>query len=588
MYRIQGLQRLVLYGIVIGFISSIITLVFIEGLMLLTSAYSLLLGVDSSISGNDFSVVALKTPNKYLIPVIVFSSIVLSYVIIKLLNAREAMGAGIESLLESYHFRAGRIRMRVVFAKIVSTIITIGGGGSGGLQGPGSLIGGGIASVFSRYFGTRSVERKTLVLAGVAGSLSTIFQAPLGATVFALEVPYKRDLEARALVPVLFSSITGFLISYSILGPRRLFPIVSIDVSTIFMYTSILSYIIFGVFSSITALLYVSTIRGIMVLRKVLVKKFSDIIVASLFGLVLGVIGLIEPGALGLGPVYLNNLFKEILSAESMYHVLTIVVILLLMKTIATGLTVNSGASAGLFGPGIYVGALTGIIYYYIIGQYISPLPAILYAYIGMAAVYGAVSTTPFGTSILVSEITGNYALLLPCLTSAIISREIIGKHTLYINQRNTRLVRELENLLILIANTNIGEVLSKPAASVVKTVPVLKPSDNIEYLLEVYTTTHLRYLPVIDDKGRPLGLINTETLSRQADKLTIKHKVNELDLIKPPETNINACLSEIIDLMTRYNMPVVIITDDDGMYVGLVTAYDLHKYIIEKLYKAK
>src|SRR3970282_238352 len=128
--------------------------------------------------------------------------------VIVYLIAPEAEGHGTDAMIEAFHLRGGKIRKRVPFVKIIASALTMGTGGSAGKEGPIAQIGSGVGSTFASLLNLKVRERRILVLAGAAGGIGAIFQAPLGAALFAPEVVYRdTGFEYEAILPCVVSSI---------------------------------------------------------------------------------------------------------------------------------------------------------------------------------------------------------------------------------------------------------------------------------------------------------------------------------------------------------------------------------------------
>jgi len=162
-----------------------------------------------------FSLMGMETghpPSQwFLAPFIVGLGGLLSGVIVYSL-APEAEGHGTDAVVAAFHRRAGHIGGLAPLAKFLASIATIGFGGSAGREGPMAQIGGGIASVLSRLFNSPIRLQRTAVLIGMASGIGAMFKAPLGASVFAIEVIYRRDFEAEALIPAFIAALTGYAV----------------------------------------------------------------------------------------------------------------------------------------------------------------------------------------------------------------------------------------------------------------------------------------------------------------------------------------------------------------------------------------
>ncbi len=431
-----GFKELIGLGVLAGLASSLSIVALVKSIEYIVSLVGSLSGIGTG-GTTDFSTIAPLLSRPVLF-IVVMLSLPLGYTVARLLGSREAMGAGVEKYVKSYHMGAVGRELRHPVAKIASTALTLSLGGSGGLQGPSCFIGGSLSGYLAGKLGLRGFRSRVLSLAGVAAAVSTVFRAPLGAAILALEVPYKRDLETEALTPVLFASLTGFIISNLLLGGGWGFPRVGVELSSILSPVNILLYIFFSFYAAGVGFLFIAVLRGFEKLSSNLSRRLGELGVAVLYGVCLASIGLLIPYSLGTGMDQLVGIASSSLGEIGLYDILWFT-LLLIAKMVTSSLTVTSGSSAGLFGPGIFIGGLAGVIFYIGVKDLVVGLGPEAFMYIGMAAVYGSMSTTPFGTSILIGEISGDYILLFPSMLASVIAREILGDYTLYRSQWRTR-----------------------------------------------------------------------------------------------------------------------------------------------------
>jgi CIC family chloride channel protein len=231
-----------------------------------------------------------------------FIALLGGYLIVRLLAENKKCGCGAELVIESYHSRSGFLGLRDTMSKTFASAVTIGFGGSAGLEGPSLLLGGGISSFITRKLGLSRKDVKKLFLCGAAAGFSAIFRAPLTGILLALEIPYKRDVETEVFVPASIASVTAYLVSAMTFGMETIFPSPTSSTPILSIYASILAHAVaLGVLAALVALAFVKALEGVNAIVGRLTRSLPMPCIAILGGLLLGVIGLFYPKTLGLG-----------------------------------------------------------------------------------------------------------------------------------------------------------------------------------------------------------------------------------------------------------------------------------------------
>ncbi len=495
-----------------------------------------------------------------------------------------ARGAGVENIIQDYHMPLRVFQIRTLLLKIISTIITIGGGGSGGIQGPSVYIGGFIGGWIAEKIRVNYIERKTLMLSGIAAVLSAIFKAPLGAFLYAIEIPYKRDFETRCVVPVLISSLIGLLVSESLdIGFSFNFPSLSWKNTSLLDPFMLLLYVLFGLYSALMAICFIYLDEIVLKFRKIILKNTgSELVVILLFSLIVSLMIFFEPEIYGTGMNYISNVLfnlKDSLYKSSLLTLITLV----FAKMLATSFTIRSGASAGYFGPGIFIGALSGMIYYKVLMLLgIEVKDPLVFIYLGMAAFYGSISAAPIGTSILVTELTRNYFFILPSLISSLIARELIVNHTLYKSQRSTRLKIDIERLLdyFLIIFRNKPDLLDKPISKLnIPRPPIISSDDIFNKALLLSLNSKYGVIP-IRRNNEIIGVIDVRRINLKKILTSKKDTIKEY-VLKTPIVKTNTSIKKIIELMSKKNIDTIIIVNEFDEYLGIVNTETLQKYLL-------
>jgi CIC family chloride channel protein len=327
--------------------------------------------------------------------------------------APEAEGHGTDAVIRAFHREGGYIRARVPIVKIIASAITLGTGGSGGREGPIAQIGSGFGSWLATLLRLSDSERRIMLIAGAAGGIGAIFRAPLGGALVICELLYRNaEFEHQAIVPSLLTSVVAYSVYSLIHGWAPMFQ----TSGNIFEHPeSLLVYFVLGVVLAALGWCYVKVFYGLrdhVFDRLPLPKPLRP----ALGGLLTGLVGLVAPQAISLGYGWVQLGMLNKLS-------LTDYIAGTLGKILATGFTISSGGSGGVFGPAVVIGGFAGGA----VGTGFSRLlptwhlDTQSFVLVGMAAFFGGVAKAPIGAILMISEMTVGYGLLVPLmLTSAI------------------------------------------------------------------------------------------------------------------------------------------------------------------------
>lgn len=355
----------------------------------------------------------------------------------------ESKGHGIDAMIAAFHYQKGKISPRIPLVKFLASVVTLGSGGSGGREGPIALIGGGIGSWLSDRFHLRSKERRQLMVAGAAGGIGSIFRAPLGGAISAIEILYSEDMETEALVPAVISSVTAFSI-FTLIAQ----PLFGFDGHFIFQVPELsfhpfhlIPYLILAVVCSLLGKIYVTVFHGLR--ERVFDRlKMPIILKPALGGACVGLIALLMPQTLGMGMGYIQEALLFDPARGDLLIAARFCIFLLLLKMITVSVTLGSGGSAGVFGPSLLIGGLGGFVVGCVFHTFVPdlipnfPLPPIAaFVIIGMSAFFAAVANAPLGALVMASEMTFGYELLAPLMLVSIIAMLYTRKYSIYLSQ---------------------------------------------------------------------------------------------------------------------------------------------------------
>ncbi len=344
--------------------------------------------------------------------------------------APEAEGHGTDAAIEAYHRKNGIIKPIVPLVKMIASAITLGSGGSGGREGPIAQIGAGFGSFFATKLNLSAKERRILLASGMGAGVGAIFHAPMAGAVFASEVLYKEpEIEGEVFIYTIVASIVAYSIFSMFFGWKPLF------FTPVFKFTNpleLISYTILAVVSGIFAIFYIKVFYAI----RDIFKRIPTIphIKPAIGGFIVGLIGICVPEAISTG-------YGVIQSAIDGTATIKLLILVAFLKVLATSFTISSGGSAGVFGPSMVIGGslggAVGLMLHNISTTLVGQPAA--FVLVGMVSFFSAAANTPLSTIIMVTEMTGNYHLIVPAIWSASISYIVARKWTIYEKQEINR-----------------------------------------------------------------------------------------------------------------------------------------------------
>jgi CIC family chloride channel protein len=352
--------------------------------------------------------------------------------------APEAEGHGTDSAIEAVHTDPRSIRARAVLVKMVSSALTIGSGGSAGREGPTAQISAGFGSLLARRLDLSDVDGRVAVSLGIGSGIGAIFGAPLGGAVLAASIVYREDFDYRSLVPGFITSGTAYAIYGAFLGYDPLFGFVAPDY--VFDPTQLGWFLVIGIVSAAVGYLYAKVFYGTMALTRRL--PGGKVVKPAVGGLLVGLLALLIPQILssGYGWVQLASA-RDTLMAMPLW----IVLILPLAKIVATSLSIGTGGSGGIFGPGMVIGGFVGAAIWRLAD--LAGLPGIpggpgVFVIVAMMACFGSVAHAPLAVMIMVAEMTGSFSVLPGAMITVGIAYLLITRSNVSIYQ-SQRLNRE-------------------------------------------------------------------------------------------------------------------------------------------------
>jgi chloride channel protein, CIC family len=382
-------------------------------------------------------------PRPWAIPLVTTGGALLSALIVTKF-APEATGHGTDEAIEAVHSDPRAIRFRAVVVKMVASALTIGSGGSAGREGPTAQISAGFSSLLTRRLNLSDEDGRTAVALGIGAGIGAIFAAPLGGAVLAASITYRDDFDYRTLLPGFITSGTAYAVLGAFLGFDPLFGYIDAEYRFERPWP-LLWFVVIGLVAAAVGYLYARVFHASVALTRRL--PGGPVLKPALGGLLVGLLGLLIPQILSSGYGWAQLAADR---GSLMAIPLWIIVILPVAKIIATSLSIGTGGSGGLFGPGIVIGAFVGAAIWRL-GD-LAGLPGVphepgIFVVVGMMTCFGSVARAPLAIMIMVAEMTGSFsvvpgAILAVGIASLLMSRTNV---TIYEAQRLDRAAAEAE-----------------------------------------------------------------------------------------------------------------------------------------------
>jgi CIC family chloride channel protein len=510
----------------------------------------------------------------FLFPII---GLTLVYFVIKYV-IRNKVSHGIPSTLFAISKRKGIMKRYQMFASILTAPITVGFGGSVGLEGPTVATGAAISSNIARWFHLNQTTRTLLIGCAAAGALSSIFKAPIAAIIFAIEV-FSLDLTIASMLPLLLASLSAIITSRFFFGSDVLLPFVIEDP---FKINDILYFIFLGIIGGLVSIYFTEVYDRI--------QKFFDKISSPIKRLLVGGIGLgilvyFIPPLYGEGFEVINNLLvgnhEEALRNNFMQLDLSNVWIVILLlfglvffKIIASAFTFGAGGVGGIFAPTLFMGSVMGNCVAKIINTTgFSNVSESNFTLVGMAGLMAGVLHAPLTAIFLIAELTGGYELFIPLMLTSTISYSIakyVHPYSVYAMQlgRKGELITHNKDHAVLTL-MDIDRVIENNFAPVYSDM-------NLENMIKnAVVKSNRNIFPVLNKESEKLiGIILLDDLRPVMFDQALYKTVFARDVMQNPPEIIVIGKDKMTDIMKKFkesgawNLPVI----KEGKYIGFIS----------------
>jgi len=492
--------------------------------------------------------------------------------------AREAKGHGVPEVMEAVALHGGRIRPIVVVIKSLASSFCIGSGGSVGREGPIVQIGSALGSTVGQLLDLSDDRIRNLVACGAAGGIAATFNAPIAGVFFALEV-ILGEFSVANFGPVVLASVMASVVGRIAFGDVPAFAVPKYSIHSLWEF---LFYAVLGVLAAMVGVAYTRLIYWAED-RFDGWRTVPEWARPAIGGGVLGLLALLYGLVPGLGYKRIPHIFGvgyETIEAGLLGKLdIGVMLMLMVLKLMATALTLGSGGSGGVFAPSLFIGSMLGGAYGLVLRRLLPEITARAgaYALVGMGAVFAAATHAPITGVIILFELTGDYRIILPLMLAVVIST-LLGRYwlagesiyTLKLSRRGVRLsagrdVDVMEGVLVEEAMTREMDT--------VRTDMTLR-----ELEAEFDRTLHHGF-PVLDEAGRFYGVVTVKDLRRALERgASLDTRVRDIAttdvMVAYPDEPMAAALQRL-SVRGVGRLPVVS-REDPTQLLGMVRRMDI------------
>jgi CIC family chloride channel protein len=496
---------------------------------------------------------------------------------------------GSSRILYAVAKKGGIIPKKQMYAQIITSSLTVGLGGSAGLESPITITGAAFGSNFAQKYKLSQKDRILLLACGVAAGIGAAFNAPIAGVLFAIEVVLT-DVVISAFIPIMISAATGALVSKVLLSQDIL---LSFEQEQNFDFYNTPYYILLGLLAGFVSVYHARNFRKV---EHFFSRFKNNTYKKALFGAtVLAVLIFFFPTLFGEGyesmktlstahPESLleNTLLENYKSNE--WILLGFVGLIVLLKSFATGLTLGSGGNGGNFAPSLFVGSYLG----FFVAKFMdltninSHLPVTNFTIVGMAGILSGLFHAPLTAIFLIGEITGGYDLMVPLMIVSSISfavskqmephsmdvKALADKGEVFTSDKDKNILQSIDFLELVDID--------------VKTITLDK---SLENLIEHLSNVNQQIIPVLDEKNKLLGIVDFENI-RSIVFNPYRIKFTEIkEILSQPQEIINHDdgMETIMEKFETSNQNLLPVTKN-GKFFGLISKITILEAYREQL----
>ncbi|MBO7327867.1 MAG: chloride channel protein [Lentisphaeria bacterium] len=566
--RLGSRSRIVPIAMLIGVCAAVAAAILHELVALLEKGTSFLLKTDSLL----LKIIFLLLP---------LAGIVLSYFFQRSVGGNR-YAKSLSPLILALNRRRTGIPLRDTFTHIISSALSVGFGGSAGLEAPSVLTGAAIGSNTAGFFGIDRRQKMLMIGCGTAAAISAIFQSPIGGVLFAIEVLLP-EFSVAALVPMLISSAVAMVISRAFFYHEQVLFVINPQ----WRLDAIPFYFLCGIFCAVVGVLVIRSVYLVTgILKKRFVAPWRRVFAG---GFILCAVLAVFPVLRGQGYFFITRLFRGDMAAllESSpllgkipvpFALTLIIAAAVLIKASVSALTVESGGDGGIFAPAMFVGAFTGFAFARMINLTgIVSLQEENFVVIGMCGVFSAVLRAPLTGVFLIAEVTSSYILLVPLMIVSSVGHAVarfFEPHSIY------RKALAEADLLSDDRDQAMLQTLSVRICITPEFTP-LTPELNMKQLRRIIEEApKTEFFPVLDASGELLGIVRLEQITPVLFDPKFAETMLVFDLMESPKIVLNEDddLARAVSWLEKSSQDHLPVKKSDGRFMGFVSAADIFK----------
>ncbi|WP_443947205.1 chloride channel protein [Pedobacter sp. AW1-32] len=511
----------------------------------------------------------------YLFFIFPMIGILLTVLYIKYFIRKSKFETGLTPLLYAISRKSSKVEAHNIYSQIITAAITVGFGGSTGLEAPIVTSGSSIGSSLGRILGLSYREVTMLVACGAAAGIAGAFNSPVAGIVFAVEILLP-EFTIPAFIPLLLSAATAAVVA-RLFYTQQLFFLVTEG----WQVSALSYYVVLAIFIGLFSIYFTKANYAVKGFFYKIKHPYTKVAVG---GLILGALVFLFPTLYGEGYITMNSLLKgdynavinnSIFADYSSIPALVVLftVVTIFMKSVATLVTLGAGGNGGTFAPSLIMGGLIGFIFAYLINlSGFAQLNVSNFIVAGMAAALGSIMHAPLTGIFLIAEITGGYILMVPLMITTAISYAInrsSQKHSIY-----TKVLADKGELMSYEDKDSTVLSQMKLKYLVEKNYPKVLMEDLISVKTSEILESHKNICAVTDEVGDFKGIIYIEDLFNEVLKSKAERQLLGSHLVQQAPGMVNEAdnVKDALQKMEQSNSWILPVVDRNNKYIGMIS----------------